>query len=578
MNIYRILPRILIGAGLSLLISSPAFAQTESRTRKKLIQLGWDKPTAATLRANLAQMDQTPFDGALIGVRGKDDNGKEVEARLAFSNVPWKKEWFQQSVDDLKVVRSQAKKLTENFIQVGANPGNVDWFDDAGWEQVIDHFRIAAWIAKEGNLKGIIFDPEAYTKPHRQFDYSLQAQTGKHSFEQYQAKARQRGREVISAIASVDPNLMLYTLFMLSVHENVAKSDYPQAALLSSGYNLYPAFINGWLDAAPPSMIFVDGCEIQGYLADSQLDFLRSANLMRNTALNLVAPENHQKYLSQVQASFGIYLDAYINPPTSFWHIDSEGSTPTKRLQTNVQYAIDAANEYVWIYGEKYRWWPTTNGSVNPQSWGDVLPGVHDALLSTTRPQMIAQKTIAQAQMSGKSINLLKNGDFSEKKPNVVSPENNKQDWNAVGAPAGWSTWQTGYSQGTFSQDDSVNYGDGEGGSARVAGTSSGCFIQAINVKPGESYIASAWMRQTGNGVGWIGVRWQTSAGKWTDEPSDVMIVNPPGSQTASWQKLESVVTVPAHAGKLVMLLSAGGQPKTQDVVWFDDAQIHKTE
>jgi hypothetical protein len=289
----------------------PAIAQTATPLRKKLIEAGWDKPNAATLRQNLAQMEQTPFDGVTLVIEGKNDKGNVVAMRSAFSGIPWKKEWFQSSVDDLKAIRSA--KLTDNFLLMGANPGNVDWFDDAGWKQIVDHWRIAAWVAKEGNLKGILLDPEPYTDAH-QFEYVSQPQHGKHSFQEYEDKARQRGAQVMSAVASVDPNLVIFTFFMNSANINAAKSPFPQLVLPLALYGLYPAFINGWLDAAPPSMTFVDGAEMRGYLANSKQDFLDTANLTRNTALNLVALENRQKYLAQVQNSFGIYLDAYTNP------------------------------------------------------------------------------------------------------------------------------------------------------------------------------------------------------------------------------------------------------------------------
>ena len=573
----RIFQIIVICVGFSICVSLQAFAQTASfqPVQKKLIEAGWDIPDTATLRKNLTQMENAPFDGVVLYAIGKDATGNTINVQSTFSNVPWKKEWFQSSVDDLKAIHS--KKLTDNFLQVGANPGNVDLFDDAGWMQIADHLRIAAWIAKEGNLKGLLLDPEAYTKPYRQFEYLSQAQRDKHSFEEYQAKARQRGKEMISAVTSIDPNLMIYTYFMNSVSTEEAKSTNPQMALqsLNNGYDLYPAFINGWLDAAPPSMTFVEGSESQGFHANSQLGFLYAANLMRNTALNLVAPENRQKYLAQVQTSFGIYLDAYLNPPTSSYYIDPKGSTPTQRLQTNVQYAVDAANEYVWIYGEKYRWWPTESTSVSPQSWEDVLPGIHDALLGVTHPQLVIQQKIADLQKNGKLVNLLKNGDFSAAEHSSAPARNTSQDWKTVGAPSGWSTWQTDDSHGTFSQDNSVNHSNKQGGAARVAGTNIGCFIQSVDVKPGDSYIVQSWLRQSGQGNGWIRVRWQNADNKWTQQASDVLLFSADGSDKNAWQKIEGLVTVPEGAEKMLILLSAANQPSPQDALWFDDVQVY---
>ncbi|NPV46799.1 MAG: hypothetical protein HPY69_07565 [Armatimonadetes bacterium] len=41
----------------------------------------------------------------------------------------------------------------------------MDWFDDPAWENIEDHWRIAAWLARQGNLKSILFDPERYNQP-----------------------------------------------------------------------------------------------------------------------------------------------------------------------------------------------------------------------------------------------------------------------------------------------------------------------------------------------------------------------------------------------------------------------------
>jgi hypothetical protein len=40
--------------------------------------------------------------------------------------------------------------LTDNFLIFGANPGYVDWFDDAGWREIREHCRLLARLAHEG--------------------------------------------------------------------------------------------------------------------------------------------------------------------------------------------------------------------------------------------------------------------------------------------------------------------------------------------------------------------------------------------------------------------------------------------
>ncbi len=413
------------------LLTSAASAQ---QIQRKLIETGWDKPDTQRLRENLKQIEQTPFDGVLVNAIGKDDAGHAVSIRSTFSNKHWKLLWFNQCIDDLQVVHS--KTLTDNFLTLGANPGDVDWFDDAGWKEIVDHFRIAAQIAKAGHLKGIHLDPEPYGT-HRQMSYAGQPQYDKHSFAQYQAKARQRGKEVIAAVAKVDPNLIFNTYFMNSVNATSITSSNPQMSLQNSSYGLYPSFINGWLDAAPPTMIFVDGCEGQGYHANSELDFLKTANLVRNSALALVAPENRQKYLAQVQVSFGIYLDGYARSTRPVYFIDLKGQTATDRLKDNVQYALNAANEYVWIYGEQYRWWPTPGSRVHPESWEDKLPGIGDALLGLTHPDRLLDQKYANLGIR----DITKQWHFlpdAAKGQDVTSPKFDDSNWKVIDGGNWW--------------------------------------------------------------------------------------------------------------------------------------------
>ena len=74
-------------------------------------------------------------------------------------------------------------------IRIGADPGNVDWFDDEGWQRIAEHWRIAAWLAKQSGMKGLLFDPEPYTPPHSQFNYAAQPGRSEHGFNEYSQRA-----------------------------------------------------------------------------------------------------------------------------------------------------------------------------------------------------------------------------------------------------------------------------------------------------------------------------------------------------------------------------------------------------
>jgi len=543
-------------------------AQVPAAPRVKYIQAGWERTDSADLMKELKTIEQTPYSGIELAISGTTGDGKTIPVKYTFTATPWKRAWFAKSVKELRI--AQSPQLTDNFIIAGANPGDVDWFDDEGWKQIADHWRIVAWIAKLGGLKGIMFDPEPYAKPHAQFKYSAQSQQERHSFEEYSAKARQRGREVMEAIKSEYPDMTLFTFFMNSVNARSAGQSNPQEALKTASYNLYPAFINGWLDAAPPQMIFVDGCE-SAYMYSGELPYLRAANAIRNTALSLVAPENHDKYRRQVRAGFSIYLDAYINPETSRYYQKPLDGSRLNRLRDNLKNAAEATDQYIWTWGEKYRWWPTAstekNARVNPQSWEEILPGVEDAMYGAADPTYLlkrAAKRFEEQEKAGQLVNLVKNGDFSlAGKPSAEFPE-----WRI------WKTTKLGVIARDVAQDRTGQAGSG---TARLRAMHNGVLIQNLPAQPGEYYMVRAWRKyQKNGGKGGIRVRWQDAAGKWVAESQDVLIHAPANTPPGQWHLLEGIARVPEGATELVILLGAKDQNAPDDVLWYDDVQAYR--
>ena len=126
----------------------------DMRLPKKLIATGWDHPDSEQLLAHLAEMEKQPFDGVMLELTGRTADGKPCVLRSAFSNETWQPAWFQANIDRLRACKF--KRFTDNFITVGANPGDVDWFDDAGWRQVVEHWRIARLDRQTVGLQGAL--------------------------------------------------------------------------------------------------------------------------------------------------------------------------------------------------------------------------------------------------------------------------------------------------------------------------------------------------------------------------------------------------------------------------------------
>ncbi len=573
---------------LSSLLALPCLliAENESNAtpRKKLIEYGWDAPDTQWFRQNLKQMESSPFNGITLQITGQSPDGKPRPTIQTFVEEKWEPSWFASCIEDLKSARST--RLTDNFIYLSANPG-VDWFDDEGWANVVDHWRILARVAREGGCKGFVFDPEDYSGgKYGQFMYRKSsrqqeadnafAESDRHTFAEVYAKARERGQQVMRAVAAEFPDIIILCLYLNGFNAGVAGQPDPLAGLEKTPFGLLPAFLDGWLDEMPPSVSIVDGCE-SGYLYNSTGEYLESYLATKGVCQWLVSPKNRAKYRAQVQAAFPIYLNAYTNPKESSFYIDPKGSAAVSRLRTNVNEALRVADEYVWVYCEKYQWWPFSGRepmfeAMEAKPWSEVFPGSDEAFrfasAKANRPNTFALELI----QSGKLQNLAVNGNFLNQDAERSSWKG-AADWGSS-VLKGWSTWQHQDSKGVFSWDR--ERGASEKGSARLAGIKEGCMIQHLPVEPGETYAIQAKRILQGKGDAVIRIRWKDRDGKWAAENED-RFISADGPRD-EWAGFSQTVKVPAGASSMVILFSAHQQESTKDVAWFDDAGIYKID
>ena len=366
-------------------------------------------------------------------------------------------------------------------------------------------------------------------------------------------------------------DITVFCYFMNSIHRWALRQARGDAVLEKSTYGLFPAFIDGWLDAAPPGVTLVDGCE-SAYRYNSDRAYLEAAVFIKGDAQKLLSPANRPRYRAQVQVSYGVYLDAYWNPKSSPWYIDGLGGQRVGRLRSNLAAAMRCSDEYVWIYGEKFRWWPTPNRRVNGKAWPEALPGCDSALRYVRDPVGYGRRQMEKLRKAGKAANLARNGDFGSKTAGPNGPA--AREWTEGGSPAGWYVWQKEGSRGTFTWDRKV--GRTARGSARAAKVREGCFLQKYDVEAGQRYVVRAFRKVQGSGSARIRIRWQTAEDKWTASTQDKMICADGAPE--AWSELFGVVEVPKGAAKLIILLLAGGQPTADDIVWFDDVELYMLE
>jgi hypothetical protein len=330
--------RIALAVSIALCLFANSSAQT-TQPAKKLIEFGWDEPDTAYLRKHIVEMEKTPFDGTVFHLT-TDFLWKSWSTR-AFTQAE-----LQPAIDDLK--HTPVKKFTHNFLRFNVMPGDVDWFDDFG--PILNNAKWAAKIARDGKAAGVLFDIEQYNSPL--FDYGKARDAKSKSFDQYARQARARGREVMNAFQEGYPDLVVFLTFGYSLPYSQAGAD--TAKLAEVDYGLLKPFLDGMFDAAAGKAKIVDGFEISyGYKTPQQFDEVPV--MLKQTVLPWV--DDRDKYLAHVSVSFGLWMD-YDWRKKGWDEKDlSKNYFTPQQFEQSVKKALSTADEYVWIYTEKPRWW-----------------------------------------------------------------------------------------------------------------------------------------------------------------------------------------------------------------------------
>ncbi len=520
---------------------------TQSQSdNSRIIATGWDSPTPERFRKELAEFEKWGcFDGTTIAPTRKLADGRLIDCRNAFSRDHWEWAEFSEAVQDLR--ESNPRMAKNNFLFIYTNPGDVDWFDDEGWNEIVDHWRIIARLAREGGLRGILFDAEPYTKPFSQFLYRVQPGAKDHTFAEYRIKARERGREVMKAIAEEFPNITIMTYRLFCDLLPALDSGDVHSAIEPNTYGLLPAFVDGWCDVMPDTVCIVEGNE-DAYLFNSEEEFYRAFTRLKLGAPKFVSPENQEKLRNQYYVGHGIYLDAHVNPPTSHWYIDRLGGTSAQRLAENVASALKASDGFIWIYGERAKWWP--GGNPDYPMWSEALHDADDAICQARDPIGSARKALDRAKPED---NMLRNGSFDQ-----LTTDSEPLDW--------W-TWQSETSYGKTLIDQET---------ACLKGVTDGVFGQNIPVKPGESYAVRCRVRSVGHGFSCLSIGWKTSEGKWTADNFRVHFAPIGNVDSKGWREALGLVRVPSSSAQMVFMLSVQGQITEDDIAWFDDCKVVK--
>ena len=318
--------------------------------QKKLIEFGWDVPSPAFLVENIRQMEKRPFDGVMIQL---GDYGEVFRTREADERS------FAADLEAL--ARIEWGTFTDNLVMLYA-ASDMDWFSEEDWGAdgwVLRNVGMCARAARAGRCKGVTFDAEPYWR-EGPWKYEAQPWAGKKSFTEYEAIVRKRGAQFITRIQDEFPDPLIHTFFLNSIFPHVAREPDPakrSEMLKGEFYGLTVAFLNGMLDAAAPGTVITDGNEESYYYTRAQ-SFLESYHVMRQTALNLVPPELHDKYRRQVQASQALYVDQLFSLradrlPSAFMSAEEQA----RLAEHNVYWGLTCCDGYMWLYSENMNWW-----------------------------------------------------------------------------------------------------------------------------------------------------------------------------------------------------------------------------
>jgi hypothetical protein len=317
---------------------------------KKLIEYGWDVPTPAQMRDELAAMEKRPFDGLIFRLNGGHN---------AFVTKPLDPEKF---ADDERILRGlEFKQFRENFVLIWGSPAaDFDWFDDSQWDAIEANTGLLTRIAQAGRIRGICFDPEPYD--FSLWDYSKQPRAKAHSFAEYRAKVRQRGAQLMRAFEKAMPGTTILTFFHVSLYDRFAtvQEDARTERLARESWGLMPDFFVGMLESASPQAKFIDGNE-NAYYYTSREQYFRAYHAIRERARGLVRPDLREKYNRQVQAGQALYVDQNfaLRQPNTEKYL-SYKMTPEERakwFEHNTYWALYTTDEYVWCYSERMNWW-----------------------------------------------------------------------------------------------------------------------------------------------------------------------------------------------------------------------------
>jgi hypothetical protein len=394
--------------------------------RARLIHFGWDNPKMWNLPNVMGRFRTSVFDGMSVQATEYSEIFRSTAFALDVHDAD------RQVLDSINTTLLQS-----SYIVVHSRTDNrFDWTNDAHWAATVTNMRLLVSLAKYGSFRGIVFDMEPYGKSP--WDYSTQPAKGTRSWEELSGIVRERGAEMMTAVQEVYPGIEIWCLYGLSAnlfdYESLAWIDGgPQTVLVQSGYGLWPAFFNGWLDTKDSTTTLVDGNE-PAYYFTRKRQFEAQKSLLRYNVSIFLDPASRAEYADQIVIGHAVYVDAVMNmfgSPRFIGYYLGDKSNRSKLLYSNVLNALSTSESLVWVYSEINKWWAKPTGAVID---GSIRRGKAAAASGTSPPAPWTQLVRAERSLSNvKEIG----GTFKDSSGRGYVPS----DWGSALNNVGCATW-----------------------------------------------------------------------------------------------------------------------------------------
>lgn len=366
------------------LIYTPYALSAQNKNEKKLIEFGWDYPNVSFLKANITNMEKTPFDGVVFSF--------DFDIYNAFDTT--QRPDFQFQYKDLSEIKWQ--KFTDNFLFVrGASISGAHWLDDNSWVKIVQNIKKVSKALAISKAKGIGFDPEYYYNDSTLNPWIYRATWYNNlSYQEVGGYVRKRGKQFMGALQASKPDVKILCFWLLGLIE-MQSQNHP---ISETGMALYPFFVEGMLEGKNKSSEIIDGNEFS-YGYKNPAGFLESGKYRRENGSKFIMASLQSKF-KNVSMAQAVFFDLiYAKSPE--YDIGLDKQTKEKWLGANLFSALKTTDKYVWFYNERINWWK-----------GEVDPGVAK-IITDVKNKTNAQQNNTNTQISGNSLIL----DFKEKKP-----------------------------------------------------------------------------------------------------------------------------------------------------------------